>query len=147
MEAVRWHGNRDVRVETVELALPLGPGMLEAEVAFCGICGSDVAEYAHGPFAIRERRHPLTGQQPPLTLGHEFSARVVAVGDGVAGVAVGDRVAADACWRCGSAPPHPAPCRSPTPSQIERAPCSSRSPWRSTRSSASAPERVRPWSS
>ena len=101
MEAVRWHGNRDVRVETVELALPLGPGMVEAEVAFCGICGSDVAEFAHGPFAIRERRHPLTGQQPPLTLGHEFSARVVAVGDGVAGVAVGDRVAADACWRCG----------------------------------------------
>src|ERR1700738_3046181 len=102
MEAVRWHANRDVRVETVELALPLGPGMLEAEVAFCGICGSDVAEYAHGPFAIRERRHPLTGQQPPLTLGHEFSARVVAVGEGVTGVALGDRVAGGACWGWGA---------------------------------------------
>jgi (R,R)-butanediol dehydrogenase/meso-butanediol dehydrogenase/diacetyl reductase len=78
--------------------------MVEAEVAFCGICGSDVAEYAHGPFAIRERRHPLTGQQPPLTLGHEFSARVVAVGADVEGVAVGERVAADACWRCGRCP-------------------------------------------
>jgi (R,R)-butanediol dehydrogenase / meso-butanediol dehydrogenase / diacetyl reductase len=55
MEAVRWHGNRDVRVETVELVLPLGPGMVEAEVAFCGICGSDVAEYAHGPSATSLR--------------------------------------------------------------------------------------------
>lgn len=100
MQAVRWHGNRDVRLEEVELELPLGPGMVEVEVAFCGVCGSDLAEYAQGPFAIRERPHPLSGQAPPLTLGHEFSGRVVAVGESVAGVAVGDRVAADACWRC-----------------------------------------------
>jgi (R,R)-butanediol dehydrogenase/meso-butanediol dehydrogenase/diacetyl reductase len=100
MEAVRWHGNRDVRHESVDLSLPLGPGMVEGEVAYCGICGSDVAEYAHGPFAIRDRPHALTGQQPPVTLGHEFSARIVAVGDGVEGIAVGDRVSADACWRC-----------------------------------------------
>jgi (R,R)-butanediol dehydrogenase/meso-butanediol dehydrogenase/diacetyl reductase len=101
MQAVRWHGNRDVRLESAELALPLGPGMVEAEVVYCGICGSDVAEYAHGPFSIRpERDHVLTGQRPPVTLGHEFAARVVAVGSGVSGVAVGDRVSADACWRC-----------------------------------------------
>jgi len=104
MEAVRWHGNRDVRVESVELELPLDPGMVEAEVAFCGICGSDVAEYAHGPFAIRARPHVLTGQQPPLTLGHEFTARIVALGEGVEDIAVGDRVSADACWRCGRCP-------------------------------------------
>jgi (R,R)-butanediol dehydrogenase/meso-butanediol dehydrogenase/diacetyl reductase len=100
MQALRWHANRDVRLEEVELDLPLGPGMVEVEVAFCGVCGSDVAEYAHGPFAIRERPHPLSGQAPPLTLGHELAGRVVAVGDGVEGVAIGDRVAADACWRC-----------------------------------------------
>ena len=101
MDAVRWHGNRDVRVEDVDLALPLDDGMVEVEVAWCGICGSDVAESTHGPFAIRPgRRHVLSGQEPPVTLGHEFSGRVVAVGSGVAGVAVGDRVSADACWRC-----------------------------------------------
>jgi (R,R)-butanediol dehydrogenase/meso-butanediol dehydrogenase/diacetyl reductase len=100
MQAVRWHGNRDVRLEDVELELPLGPGMIEVEVAFCGVCGSDLAEYAHGPFAIRERPHALSGQAPPVTLGHEFSGRVTAVGEGVTGVSVGDRVAADACWRC-----------------------------------------------
>lgn len=101
MEAVRWHAAGDLRLEDVELELPLGPGMVEAEVAFCGICGSDVAEF-RAPFAIRPgRAHPLTGQQPPVTLGHEFSAVVTAVGEGVSEVAPGDRVSADACWRCG----------------------------------------------
>jgi (R,R)-butanediol dehydrogenase/meso-butanediol dehydrogenase/diacetyl reductase len=75
--------------------------MVEVEVAYCGICGSDLAEYRH-PFAIRpEKVHPLTGQQPPVTLGHEFSGTVTAIGDGVDQVKVGDRVSADACWRCG----------------------------------------------
>jgi (R,R)-butanediol dehydrogenase/meso-butanediol dehydrogenase/diacetyl reductase len=100
VEAVRWHAAGDVRLEEVELELPLGPGMVEAEVLFCGICGSDLAEFRH-PFAIRpEKVHPLSGQQPPLTLGHEFSAVVTAVGEGVDQVAPGDRVSADACWRC-----------------------------------------------
>src|SRR5690242_62045 len=102
MRAVRWHGNRDVRVEETELSLALGPGMVEVDVTWCGICGSDIAEYAHGPFAIRPgRAHSLSGQQPPVTLGHEFSGTVRAVGEGVEAVAVGARVAADACWRCG----------------------------------------------
>lgn len=101
MRAVRWHANRDVRVEDVELALPLGPGMVEVAVAWCGICGSDVAESFHGPFAIRPgRTHVLSGQAPPVTLGHEFSGRIAALGPGVTGLAVGDRVSADACWRC-----------------------------------------------
>ena len=97
---MRWHAAGDLRLDEVELALPLGPGMVEAEVAFTGICGSDVAEFK-APFAIRPgRAHPLTAQQPPVTLGHEFSAVVTAVGEGVDQVAPGDRVSADACWRC-----------------------------------------------
>jgi (R,R)-butanediol dehydrogenase/meso-butanediol dehydrogenase/diacetyl reductase len=101
MQAVRWHGRGDVRVGAVELTGAPPPGQVEVRVAWCGICGSDVAEYAHGPFAIRPGRpHALTGRQPPLTLGHEFAGEVVAIGPGVSTVAVGDRVAADACWRC-----------------------------------------------
>jgi (R,R)-butanediol dehydrogenase/meso-butanediol dehydrogenase/diacetyl reductase len=102
VEAVRWHAAGDVRLDEVELTLPLGPGMVEAEVSFCGICGSDVAEF-RAPFAIRPGRdHPLTGQRPPVTLGHEFSAVVTAVGEGVTDLAPGDRASADACWRCGA---------------------------------------------
>ncbi|HVQ57728.1 MAG TPA: alcohol dehydrogenase catalytic domain-containing protein [Solirubrobacterales bacterium] len=102
MEAVRWHAAGDLRLDEVELRLPLGPGMVEAEVRWTGICGSDVGEYRK-PFAIRPGRpHPLTGQEPPLTLGHEFSAVVTEVGEDVTEVAPGDRVAADSCWRCGA---------------------------------------------
>lgn len=98
---MRWHAAGDVQLDEVELRLPLGPGMVEAEVRFAGICGSDIGEYRK-PFAIRPGKpHPLTGQEPPLTLGHEFSATVTAVGEEVTEVAVGDRVSADACWRCG----------------------------------------------
>ena len=45
---------------------------------------------------------------PPVTLGHEFSGRIVALGSAVTGFNIGDRVAADACWRCGNC----AACRS-----------------------------------
>lgn len=100
MRAVRWHAAGDVRLEETELELDLGSGMVEAEVRRAGICGSDLAEY-RSPMAIRPgHRHLLSGQEPPVTLGHEFSGVVTAVGDSVVGVAVGDRVAADACWRC-----------------------------------------------
>jgi (R,R)-butanediol dehydrogenase/meso-butanediol dehydrogenase/diacetyl reductase len=101
MLAVRWHGNRDVRVEDVEFDSELGIGMVEADVRYCGICGSDIAEYAHGPFAIRLRPHALSGQAPPVTLGHELSGRITAIGENVDEVAPGDRVSVDACWRCG----------------------------------------------
>lgn len=102
MLALRWHGRRDLRLEDVELTLPLEPDRVEIEVAACGICGSDLSEYKVGPFAIKHRPHVLTGQAPPVTLGHEFSGRIVELGSAVTGLEVGDRVAADACWRCGA---------------------------------------------
>ena len=104
MLALRWHGRKDLRLEDVELTLPLDPDRVEIEVAFCGICGSDLSEYKEGPFAIRNRPHDLTGQAPPVTLGHEFSGRITALGSAVTGLKIGDRVAADACWRCGNCP-------------------------------------------
>lgn len=100
MISLRWHAAGDVRLEDTELELPLGPAMVEVEVTCCGICGSDLTEYRVGPYAIREKPFPLSGQSPPVTLGHEFAGTVVAVGSEVTEVAVGDRVAADACWRC-----------------------------------------------
>lgn len=100
MQAVRWHAARDVRLE--EVAEPtLLPGTAIVEVSFCGVCGTDVHEYAHGPVMIRPGAHPLSGVAPPLTLGHEFSGRVVAMDGEVPGIEVGTRVVADPCLRCG----------------------------------------------
>jgi (R,R)-butanediol dehydrogenase/meso-butanediol dehydrogenase/diacetyl reductase len=101
MKALRWHGREDVRLDEVEFESALGDFDVEVVVACCGICGSDVAEFRQGPVAIRDKPHVLTGQTPPLTLGHEFSGRIVAVGDKVQDAKVGMRVAADATWRCG----------------------------------------------
>ncbi|SHH05985.1 (R,R)-butanediol dehydrogenase / meso-butanediol dehydrogenase / diacetyl reductase [Jatrophihabitans endophyticus] len=100
MRALRWHGAKDVRLEDVAVDA-LGPDEVRVQVAYCGICGSDLAEYRQGPVAIQDRPHVLTGHRPPVTLGHEFAGTVTAVGERVRGVAVGDRVAADATLRCG----------------------------------------------
>ncbi|MFJ6572194.1 alcohol dehydrogenase catalytic domain-containing protein [Streptomyces sp. NPDC091292] len=101
MKALRWYAARDLRWE--EVPEPPGPRPHEAvvEVAWCGVCGTDLHEFTEGPHMIREGPHPLTGAAPPLALGHELSGTVVALGAEVPGIAVGDRVAADPCWRCG----------------------------------------------
>lgn len=100
MKAVRWHGQQDVRLDDVEPPGPVSEGQVLVEVSHCGICGTDIAEYRSGPHLIRSSVHPLTGRRPPITIGHEFSGRCVAVGPDV-DLPVGSRVTADACWRCG----------------------------------------------
>ena len=101
MKAVRWHGPRDVRLEEMPAPSP-APGEVVIEVAACGLCGSDLHEYLHGPVYIPRQPHPLTGVTPPVTLGHEFAGRVVAVGAEVDRVRPGDRVAVNPCLLCGT---------------------------------------------
>jgi (R,R)-butanediol dehydrogenase/meso-butanediol dehydrogenase/diacetyl reductase len=93
MKAAVWHGRRDVRVE--EVPEPPSPprGQVKVEVAWCGICGTDLHEYVGGPLYIPvDAPHPLTRARAPVILGHELSGRVVEVGPGVSRVHVGDRV-------------------------------------------------------
>lgn len=105
MRALRWHGPRQVSLDDVGEPGPPGPGEAVVEVAYCGICGTDVHEYQSGPHLIRPGPHPLTGARPPLTLGHEISGRVLAVGPGGSQISPGGRVAVDPCWRCGNCRP------------------------------------------
>lgn len=108
MRAIVWHGKGDLRVDEVADPRDPAPGEAIVEVAYCGICGSDLHEYVEGPVMIRPGPHPLTGEAPPLALGHEFSGRIIALGpsgpgeEGRDGPAIGTRVAVDPCWRCGS---------------------------------------------
>src|SRR5256885_1393051 len=46
--AAVWYGARDVGVVDGELRAT-GPGEAAIAVAYCGICGSDLHEYADGP--------------------------------------------------------------------------------------------------
>ena len=100
MRALRWHGPKDLRVEDVGEP-GAQAGQLVVDVAWCGICGTDLHEYLAGPIFIPTEPHPLTGQKAPVTLGHEFAGRVVEVGSGVQGFNEGDRVAVDAAVKCG----------------------------------------------
>ena len=68
----------------------------------CGICGTDAAEYEHGPRMLPvEKRHPASGHLGPMIPGHEFAGRIVEVGPDVVGFAVGDEVATGAGVWCG----------------------------------------------
>ncbi|HBO7098833.1 TPA: alcohol dehydrogenase catalytic domain-containing protein, partial [Pseudomonas aeruginosa] len=101
MKALRWHAARDLRLSELERQAPR-PGEVELEVAYCGICGSDLHEYQSGPHSIPQAEaHPLSGCRAPLTLGHEFCGVVAALGPGVEGLRIGDRVAVEPEYRCG----------------------------------------------
>jgi (R,R)-butanediol dehydrogenase/meso-butanediol dehydrogenase/diacetyl reductase len=93
MKAAVWHGRRDVRVEDVPEPPSPPPAQVKVEVAWCGICGTDLHEYVSGPIKIpADAPHPMTGVQAPVILGHELAGKVVEVGPGVDRVKVGDRV-------------------------------------------------------
>lgn len=103
MRAARYYGKQDIRVEDTATPEVRDADDVLLQVAYCGICGTDLHEYAVGPIVTPTTPHPLTGVTLPQTMGHEFSARVVDVGSAVRDVAVGDRVAimpAIICGRC-----------------------------------------------
>src|SRR5262245_45419949 len=102
MLALRFHAARDLRIEDVPEPSVPGPGEVLVRVATCGICGTDLHEYAVGPIVTPVEPHPLTGAQNPQILGHEFAGDVVATGAGVTSVSEGDRVAIMPLAYCGS---------------------------------------------
>jgi threonine dehydrogenase-like Zn-dependent dehydrogenase len=102
MRAAVFHGAGDVRIEAVAAPGDPGPGEVLIAPSMAAICGTDASEYAHGPHMIPlQTRHPGSGHVGPLVLGHEFVGRVEAVGDGVEGIAAGDRVVSGAGVSCG----------------------------------------------
>lgn len=84
MRAARYYGNKDIRVEDIEAPEPSGDGVL-IDVAWCGICGSDLHEYLDGPIFAPKPGHPnpIAQEELPITLGHEMSGVVREVGPDV----------------------------------------------------------------
>jgi len=94
MRALVLYGPNDVRLTEKEVPKP-GPGEVLVKVAACGICGTDVKIITKGM-----PKMPPYGQ---FTFGHEWAGTVVALGEGVDEVEIGDRVAIEAhkgCGRC-----------------------------------------------
>lgn len=83
IKAAVFHAAHDIRIETVPEPIPKDNEVL-VNVAWGGICGTDLHEYLLGPLAIPKAGHPhsLTGGQAPVTLGHEFCGHVRGVPPG-----------------------------------------------------------------
>jgi L-gulonate 5-dehydrogenase len=90
MRAGVLYEDRKIEVREVQDPAP-GPGEVIVESGFAGICGTDVHIY-RGEFHSRVRL--------PAIQGHEFGGTIVALGRGVAGYALGDRVAVDPILPC-----------------------------------------------
>ncbi|WP_417743193.1 2,3-butanediol dehydrogenase [Salipiger sp.] len=104
MKAARWHGVEDIRVEDIPEPTPKA-GEVKVKVAWTGICGSDLHEYLAGPiFVPVDEDHPLSHDKAPITMGHEYCGTVTELGDGVTDLAIGDRVAIEPIFACGTCP-------------------------------------------
>ncbi|MEX3632145.1 2,3-butanediol dehydrogenase [Rothia sp. LK2492] len=93
MKAARFYDRNDIRIEEIEEPTPV-EGEVLISVAWCGICGTDLHEYLEGPIfcPTHTTPHPISGETAPVTLGHEFSGVVAALGSGVTDLEVGDHV-------------------------------------------------------
>ena len=89
MKANVFHAPEDVRVEEVERPRP-GPGEALLRVTLTTICGTDV-HIVKGEYPVR----------PGLTIGHEPVGVIEALGDGVTGYRLGERVLVGAITPCG----------------------------------------------
>ena len=97
MSAVVLHGKEEVRVETI--AVPaVGVGEVRVKIMTALTCGTDIKVYRRGYHAKMI--------QPPAVFGHEFAGIIDAVGEGVTGWQIGQRVVAansapcSECFNC-----------------------------------------------
>lgn len=86
MKAAVLYEPEDLRIEERPVPEPDRDWVVIA-VEAAGICGTDVAVY-QGEHAA----------ELPRVLGHEFAGHILSVGEGVSGLAVGQRVMAEGSW-------------------------------------------------
>ncbi|MFB9280232.1 zinc-dependent alcohol dehydrogenase [Cohnella cellulosilytica] len=95
MIALVYEGPQEMKLREVDVPT-IAPDEVLVEVAYSGICGSELSGYL-GRNSLR---------RPPLVFGHEFSGRIAAVGERAAGIKPGlrpgVRVTANPLVTCGT---------------------------------------------
>lgn len=84
----------EISFREIPVPAPL-PGQVLVKIMKIGVCGSDIHVY-HGT-------HPFTSY--PVTQGHEISGKIAALGEGVTGFAVGQKVTIEPQVYCGNCYP------------------------------------------
>lgn len=93
-QAAVYRGDKSFTVEEVEIAPP-GEGEVQIDVAYCGICGTDLHIYlGHMDARVGFER----------TIGHEMSGVIAAVGAGVEGLSPGQHIVVRPLDHCGDCP-------------------------------------------
>ena len=83
-----------VGLELRRVPVPVpGPGEVLIKVHKTAICGTDVHIYNWDPWAAEHIK-------PPMTIGHEYVGEIAALGDGVKGVEIGQRVSGEGHITC-----------------------------------------------
>ena len=93
MKAIVCHAPEDLRLDNFETDA-LGSHQLQVDVAYGGICGSDLHDYQHGGFGTVRIKEPMV-------LGHEVSGIVRVVGSAVQSFKAGQRIAISPSRPCG----------------------------------------------
>ena len=93
MKAIVCHAPEDLRLDNFETDA-LGTHQLQVDVAYGGICGSDLHYYQHGGFGTVRIKEPMV-------LGHEVSGIVRVVGSAVQNFQAGQRIAISPSRPCG----------------------------------------------
>ncbi len=93
MKAIVCHAPEDLRLDNFDTDA-LGAHQLQVDVAYGGICGSDLHYYQHGGFGTVRIKEPMV-------LGHEVSGIVRVVGSAVQSFKAGQRIAISPSRPCG----------------------------------------------
>ncbi|MEP0940528.1 MAG: alcohol dehydrogenase catalytic domain-containing protein [Rhizobiaceae bacterium] len=94
IQAAIYKGDKTFSIETRTAPAP-APGEVQLDVAYCGVCGTDLHIYlGHMDARVGFER----------AIGHEMSGVIAAVGDGVEGLAAGQNVVVRPLAACGDCP-------------------------------------------
>ncbi|WDR05213.1 alcohol dehydrogenase catalytic domain-containing protein [Devosia rhodophyticola] len=92
--AAYYTGNKKFSLEQVTVSPP-GPGQVQVDVSYCGICGTDLHIYlGHMDKRVGDHR----------VIGHEMSGKIAAVGEGVTGLKPGQNIVVRPLDHCGDCP-------------------------------------------
>ncbi|KGU36060.1 (R,R)-butanediol dehydrogenase/diacetyl reductase [Candida albicans P75063] len=103
MKAIVYHDRGDIRYDP-NFPDPqiIRSDDVKIKVHYCGICGTDLKEYSDGPifFPPKGELNEISQMESIQVMGHEISGEVIAIGDDVTNVKVGDKVVVEVTGTC-----------------------------------------------